>query len=89
MSDLDELAEIAAATAFGFQHLSDYGGVGRVQPKKPFLEFCARGHSLDGTNRLLRKRRGKTQSICRACRDLANIRRKNARRIRRASESES
>ena len=85
MTDLEDLAEIAEASAFGFHGLTDHGAL--RQGRKPFSEACGAGHPWTVTNtRWHKDKRGRNRRVCRACDKIRNACRGNAKRMPAASE---
>lgn len=65
MTDLEDLAEIAEQSAFGFRGLADHGAV--RQPRNPPHETCGAGHPREGNTRAYRDKRGRLRRVCRIC----------------------
>jgi hypothetical protein len=85
MSDLDDLAEIAEANAFGFGGLAINGAP--RQGHRPSNGTCGSGHPMTEENtRRYRDKRGRIRRVCRACDKARATCRRNARRMRAASE---
>lgn len=91
MSDLDDLADIADACAFGTHSLSRTGVTG----KKAFAETCGNGHPWTPETTRYRKGTKTRVRICRICDKInrarsyaTRIARRNANRIATASEDQ-